>query len=117
MSIAINYLKDLKVKYSKPVNNTKDLFNTTALQIMLNNNKDPFQDLKTKMDISEKNLKEIEDNFESLINDLSSKEELKIFFIEGINNNDDSSKNNLLKILKSIQNEIELSSFNINGAP
>ena len=116
LSIAINNLKELKAKYSKTVKNTKDLFNITALQVMLSNNKDPFQDLKKKMDNCEKNLKEIEDNFESLINDLSSKEELKMFYIEGLNNNDDSSKNNLLKILKSIQNEIELSSFNINGA-
>ena len=117
LSIAINNLKELKVKYSMTVKNTKDLFKTTALQVMLSNNKDPFQDIKKKMDNCEKNFKEIEDIFESLINDLSSKEELKMFYIEGINNNDDSSKNNLLKILKSIQNEIELSSFNINGAP
>jgi len=117
LSIAINNLKDLKMKYSETVKNTKELFNTTAVQVMLSNNKDPFQDLKKKMDNCEKNLKEIEDIFESLINDLTSKEELKMFYIEVINNNDDTSKNNLLKILKSIQNEIELSSFNINGAP
>ena len=117
LNLAISTLKQLKVEYHKTIKSTNDLFSNLAIQIMLSNNKEPFQDLKRKMDNCTKNLKEIEENFESLINDLTSKEELKKIFIEGIYDNDNFSKNNLIKILKKITNEIEFSNLNINGAP
>ena len=112
LNLAISKLKDLKVKYAQTIKSTKDLFDTTALQVMLSNNRDPFQDIKKKMDICLKNLKEIDENFESLINDFSNKEEMKMLYIGGVNNKDNSTNNNLLLFLKSMENEI---AGNMNG--
>ena len=67
------------------------------------------------MDNCKQNLEEIERNFESLIKNLSSKEKLKKFYIEGVFSNDNSYKNNVLNVLKHVENEIELSTINING--
>ena len=114
LSLAINKLKDLKVKYTKTIENTKELFSTTAIQVMLSNNRDPFQGIKRKMDSCLKILKEIDDNFESLINDFIYKEEMKILYIGGVNNNDNSFNNDLLSFLKKMEIEI---TFNMNGGP
>ena len=114
LSLAINKLKELKEKYMKTIKSTKELFDTTALQVMLSNNRDPFQDIKRKMDSCLKNLKEIDENFESLIHDFSYKEEMKILYIEGVNNNDNLINNKLLSFLKSMEDEIN---FNMNGGP
>jgi len=114
LSLAIKKLKDLKVKYEKTIKSTKELLETIVLQVMLSNNRDLFQEIKKKMDSCLKNLSEIDDNFESLINDFSYKEEMIKLYIGGVNNNDNSANNNLLLFLKSLEDEIAL---NMNGGP
>ena len=48
LNMAINSLKSLKSKYSKTIETTNDVFENTAIRIMLSNNKEPFQELKKK---------------------------------------------------------------------
>ena len=115
LNMAINSLKSLKSKYSKTIETTNDVFENTAIRIMLSNNKEPFQELKKKMDNCKQNLEEVKEQFDILINELTKKEELKKFYIEGVLSNDDLSKNNLLKELKKLENEIEINTINING--
>ena len=117
LNLAIKSLKDLKEKYSKIIDITNELFKNIGIKNMLSYNKEAFPDLKKKMDNCKQNLVEIEENFINLINNLSSKEMLKKFYIEGVFSNDNSYKNNLLKVLKQVENEIEFSTFNINGIP
>ena len=114
LNLAINSLKELKLKYSKIIGITKELLESSALRIMLSRNQE-FTDYKQKTDKCKQNLEEIEENFNVIINDLTKKEELKKFIIEGVFSNDNLTKNNLLKVLKEVQNEIEFSTINING--
>ena len=117
LNLAIKSLKDLKTKYSKTIKSTNDVFKNTAIRIMFSNFKENFQELKKKMDDCEKNLNEIEDIFDNIINDLTQKEEMKKFFIEGVFSNDNICKNNLLKILKKVENEIEIGTIKICNGP
>ena len=114
LNLAINSLKELKMKYSKIIGTTKELLENSALRIMLSRNQE-FTDYKQKTDKCKQNLEEIEENFNVIINSLTKKEELKKFVIEGVFSNDNLTKNNLLKVLKEVQNEIEFSTINING--
>ena len=114
LNSAISKLKKLKEKYTTTITSTQELLSTTAIQVMLSNNRDPFQEIKRKMDICLTNLKEIDENFDSLIKDFSNKEKMKMFYIEGVNNNDNSTNIHLLSFLKSMENEITL---NMNGGP
>jgi hypothetical protein len=114
LNLAINSLKELKMKYSKIIGTTKELLESSALRIMLSRNQE-FTDYKQKTDKCKQNLEEIEENFNVIINNLTKKEELKKFIIEGVFSNDNLTKNNLLKVLKEVQNEIEFSTINING--
>ena len=114
INLAIKSLKELKMKYSKIIKTTKELLENTALRIMLSRNHE-FPDFKQKTDNCKQNLEDIEEIFDTIINDLTKKEELKTFIIEGVFTNDNSTKNNLLKILKQVQNEIEFSTINIIG--
>ena len=117
-NLAIKSLKELKNKYSKTIKSTNEVFENTAIRVMLSNNKEIFQDLKKKMDDCKENLKEIEENFDTVINDLTKKEGSKKFFIEGVFSNNIISKNHLLEALKGVENEIEFSIIDINnGGP
>ena len=111
--LSINKLKDLKSKYSLILKNTKNLFDI-SIQIMINSNKEVLQCLKRNMDECLINLKEIDISFESLINDLSSKEDLQKSIAEGANINDISNKNNLLPIFKKMENNAKINNFNLN---
>ena len=112
---SINKLKDLKSKYSMIYKNTKDLFNI-SIQIMINSNKDVIQYLKRNIDECLINLKEIDNSFESLINDLSSKDNFQKLITEGSNNTDISNKNNLLTSFKKMENDAKINNFNLNGS-
>ena len=114
LNLAIKSLKELRMKYSEIINTTKELLENTAIRIMLSRNHE-FTDYKQKTDNCKQNLDEIQGSFDVIINDLTKKEELKKFIIEGVFSNDNLSKNNLLKVLKQVQNEIEFSTINING--
>ena len=96
LSTAINKLKELKEKYAKTVQSTRELLGATAIQVMLSNNRDPFLDIKKRMDSCLNNLEEIDEKFGSLIIDFTNKEEMKMLYIGGINNSDNSIKNKLL---------------------
>ena len=115
LNMAIKSLKILKSKYSKTICLTNNVFDNIAIRVMLSNYKENFPDFKKNVDNCKQSLKDVEENFENLIRDISYKEELKKFFIEGVFSNDNSYKNNLLKILKQVENEIEFSTINING--
>ena len=117
LNLAIKSIKDLKSKYSKVIKSANDIFKNTAIRMMLSNFRENFQGLKKKIDDCEENFKEIEDIFDNIINDLTQKEEMKKFCIEGVFSNDNISKNNLLKILKKVENEIEIGTINISNGP
>ena len=115
LKLAINSLKKIKSKYSKVLGTTNEVFENAAIRIMFSNNKEAFQELKKKMDNCKQNLEEVNTNFDILINNLTSKEELKKCFIQGVFSNDDLSKNKLLTALKQLENEIEINNMNNNG--
>ena len=120
LNLAIDSLKKLKEKYSKIIKTTNDIIETTngifekSKKSSLSNNNEDYLKLKKEMDKCKQNLEEIGKNFENLINYLSSQEELKKYFIKGVISNDNTYKNNLLKLLKKLENEIELSTNNNN---
>ena len=116
LNLAIKSLKNLKAKYSKTIELTYSVLDNIGIRVMLSNYKEAFPELKRKLDICKQSLKEVDENFDNLINNLSLKEELKKFFIEGIYSNDNLLKNNLLKVLKQLENEIEFSTIKINGS-
>ena len=119
LNLAINSLKKLKEKYSKIIETTNDIFENKSKRSSLSNNSEDYLKLKKEMDNCKQNLKEIGENFENLIKNLSSQEELKKYFIKGVFSNDNTYKNNLLKLLKQLENEIEINtnnnSVNMNG--
>jgi hypothetical protein len=104
LTMAINNLKKMKEEYSQTVKAAKEIFESSCIQIMFSKNKDPFQNIKKKIDDCKSNFDKIEQNFDNLINNLNQKEEMKTFLITNDNSN---QKNKLLQFLKNLENEIE----------
>ena len=115
LNLAIQSLKNAKDEYSKTIEKTNEVFENAGLRMMLSNNKEAFQDLKKNIDKCKQDLQKIGENFKVLIKDLTSKEENKRLFIEGIYSNNDIIKENLIKHLKKLENKIELSRINISA--
>lgn len=112
LNLAIKSLKNLKDEYSDTIDKTNKVFENAGLRMMLSNNKETFQELKKNIDKSKQDLKMIKDKFESLIKDLTCKEENKSFFIENIYSNNDLNKEKLMNYLKNLKDKVELSLFN-----
>ena len=101
----INKLKKLKDEYSISIKNTIEIFDASCIQILLSKNKEPFPNLKMKIDDCKRAFDKINENFNNLMLDLTKKEEMKPFILETDNNENEKSK--LLRILKNLENEIE----------
>ena len=106
LNIAIKSLVELKEKYKNEIKNVNEIFNSFCLQIIFGKNKEAFQEIKKKIDNSAKTLEDIEGNLDLLINNLTMKENMKIFILENISNNDINSKKILMKIIKQLESEI-----------
>lgn len=114
-SINLNYailqLMDLKSKYFLISKNINKIFENVCIQLMLSKNREPFPDLKKKIDNSVKDFQDAENQFNNLLNNLIYKEDMKTFILDGILNNEENHKNNILKILKQLEYELENNKF------
>ena len=104
---AVKNIKQLKEEFIQIKNNFQKIFNDICIQTLLSKNKSTFIEIRNKIDINQNSFEETIKHFDNLINDLTKKEDMKSFFLFGIINNDINQKNNLLKALKQLQNEIE----------
>ena len=102
---------DLKSKYFLISKNINKIFENVCIQLMLSKNREPFPDLKKKIDNSVKDFQDAENQFNNLLNNLIYKEDMKTFILDGILNNEENHKNNILKILKQLEYELENNKF------
>ena len=111
LNYAILQLMDLKSKYFLISKNINKIFENVCIQLMLSKNREPFPDLKKKIDNSVKDFQDAENQFNNLLNNLIYKEDMKTFILDGILNNEENHKNNILKILKQLEYELENNKF------
>lgn len=104
---AVKNIKQLKEEFVQIKNNFQKIFNDICIQTLLSKYKQSFSEIRNKIDINQNSFEETIKHFDNIINDLTKKEDMKSFFLFGVLNNDINQKNNLLKSLKQLQNEIE----------
>lgn len=106
-NMVIIEIKKLKDEYIQTIKNVKEIFENSCRQMLFSKDKESFPERKKKIDNCAKNLKEIETHFDSLLKNLTTKEEMKKFILDSVLNNDANQRNAIYKLLKQLENEFE----------
>ena len=106
LNYAITELKVLKDEFLQITKNVKEIFDSSCIQIMFSKNKEPFPDLKRKVDNCDKNIKDIKTKFDTLLKNLTTKEEMKSFVLNSVIDNSPNQRNDLLKLIKQMETDL-----------
>ena len=106
LNITLVDIKRLKEEFIQLKNNVKEIFKKFCIKEMLNKNIE-FQKLKMNIDNCQNVFNEIENKFDGLLKKLTTKSEMRPFILNSVLENNANQRNDILKLLKQLENEFE----------